>query len=374
MRFHDSLRRAARAAVPALVLACVRGGAGGAGGEASPGPVAATPQLPGFLDAGRYSYCDPSDAIAEYPRFDAVPDLVAGLYPQGGARTYPVIDAHTHLTFTADAEAALMRTAGVHASVEASLDTVSTARLRATYPPPDLVQFHLADYLRGFSEDQMPEILARFDEQRAAGAGGIKIWKTLGLEIVDATGARLHVDDPRLYPLWRKAAEVGWTVSIHVADPDSWMATDDPNGLFTKQDLVHQFIRVVEDNPHTVFVAIHLLDLTDSDAELDQLGGYLDLYPNLYADVAARSQDLALLDPAHVRAFVIAHQDKILFATDRTTQDASSYAEEFKYWETSQLSQTFRFNRSVNGIALPPDVLRKFYYENALRAFCGAFR
>lgn len=371
MRFRESLRRLARAALPAIVLAC---GRGGGGGDAGPGSTPAPSQPVGFLDAGRYSYCDPAAAIAAYPRFGAVPDLVAGLYPQGGARSYPVVDAHTHLTFPADAEADLMRKAGIHASIEASLDTVSTARLRATYPAPNLIQFHLAEYLRGFSEDKMPEILARFDEQRALGAGGIKIWKTLGLEILDASGARLHVDDPRLDPLWRKAAEARWTVSIHVADPDSWMAKDDPTGLFTKQDLIRQFIRVVERHPDTVFVAIHLLDLTDSDAELDQLGGYLDRYPNLYADVAARSQDLAYLDPAHVRAFMIAHQDKVLFATDRTTQDATSYEEEFRYWETSQLSRTFRFNRSVNGIALPREVLEKFYYRNALRAFCGELR
>jgi predicted TIM-barrel fold metal-dependent hydrolase len=331
----------------------------------APGPV---------LDAGRYSYCDPSEAIATYPRFDITPEIVTRLYPAGDARDYPVVDAHTHLTFTAEQEVELQRRAGIHASVVASLDAVSTARLRETYPAPNLIQFHLADYLHGFDEGKLPGILARFEEQRAAGAGGIKIWKTLGLENDDATGERLRIDDRRLYPIWRRAAEERWTISIHVADVASWMTGEYADSPYSKQDLVHQFIRVVEDHPTTVFVAIHLLNLIDSEAELDQLGGYLARYPNLYADVSARSQDLAYRDAQHVRRFMIAHQDKLLFATDRNTQDEAGYEEEFKYWETSQVSRTFRQNRSVRGLALPRDVLEKFYYRNALRAFCGELR
>jgi predicted TIM-barrel fold metal-dependent hydrolase len=71
---------------------------------------------------------------------------------------------------------------------------------------------------------------------------------------------------------------------------------------------------------------------------------------------------------------VIAHQDKILFASDRTTEGADSYEEEFRYWETGGTSRTFYRGSSGQGLALPPDVLEKLYYRNALRAFCGALR
>jgi predicted TIM-barrel fold metal-dependent hydrolase len=253
-------------------------------------------------------------------------------------------------------------------------DPPSTAALRATYPAPDVIQFYLGNYLKDFSEDRIPEILAKFDAHRAAGAGGVKFFKDFGLAIDDATGARLRVDDRRLYPLWRRAAELKWTVSIHVADPDSWMSSKFWDSPYTKQDLVGQLVHVVEDNPGTVFVAIHLMNLVDSEAELDQLGTYLDRYPNLYADVAARSQYLVQRDPAHVRKFMIAHQDKILFASDRTTEGLDSYLEEFRYWETGETSRTFYRASSGTGLALPSDVLEKLYYRNALRAFCGALR
>ncbi|HET8540678.1 MAG TPA: amidohydrolase family protein, partial [Anaeromyxobacter sp.] len=110
------------------------------------------------------------------------------------------------------------------------------------------------------------------------------------------------------------------------------------------------------------------------EAELDQLGAYLDRYPNLYADVAARSQDLALRDREHVRRFVIAHQDKLVYASDRTSQGVASYEEDFRYWETAGTARTFYLERSAQGLALPPHVLEKLYYKNALRAFCGALR
>jgi hypothetical protein len=121
----------------------------------------------------------------------------------------------------------------------------------------------------GLQRDRIPEILAKLDEHRAAGAGGIKFFKDFGLAIDDATGARLRVDDRRLYPLWRRAAELRWTVSIHVADPDSWMSTKFWDSPYSKQDLVAQLVRVVEESPGTVFVAIHLMNLVDGEAELD---------------------------------------------------------------------------------------------------------
>ena len=340
---------------------------------AAPAASARDPSAP-LLEGGRYSYCDPAAAIAAYPRFTATPDAVANVYPLGGARKYPVIDAHTHLTQATAAEAEIQRRAGVYAAVDASWDAGSTARIRATYPRPNVVQFNLGEYLAAFSADAVPAILAHFAEQRAAGAGGIKLFKALGLEIDDVGGVRLRIDDPRLAPIWRRAAQERWTVSIHTADPYSWLVRYYANSPYSKQDLVKQFINVVAAHPGTVFVAIHLLNLTDAEEELDQLGEFLDVYPTLSADVAARSQELVKRDQAHVRTFVIRHQDQLLFATDRVDEadPVTGYQEEFKYWESSLPARGYYQNFIQTGLGLPPDVLEKLYYKNALRAFCSA--
>jgi hypothetical protein len=332
--------------------------------------VPAPPDAP----AGIYSYCDPTAAIAAFPRFGAqVPEVVAHLYPSGGGRDYPLIDAHTHLPTSTAEEAALQGRVGLYAAVDAAWDSVSTARLRATYPAPNIIQFNLGDYLQGFDAAKLPAILAAFDGQRAAGAGGIKILKDFGLIYNDSSGKRLRIDDPRLYPIWQRAAEEKWPVSIHVADPDLWMSRYFASSPYSKQQLVQQFIRVVEDNPRTVFVAIHLLNLVDSDAELEQLGEYLERYPNLYADTAARSQYLVKLNQAHLRDFFIRHQDKLLFGTDRAQkgQGATNYEEELRYWETTGPTRTYYLGQQAHGLGLPPEVLEKFYYQNALRVFCA---
>ena len=340
-----------------------------------------------LIEGNRYSYCDPAAAIAAHPRFSAVPELVARVQGGPGGRDYPVIDVHTHLGNTRTEEAELQRAAGVYAVVDASeipsplsapdaWGPASTARRYAAYPAPSVVQFYLGEYLEGFSEEKLPEILARFDEQRAAGAGGIKLFKQFGLEINDVTGARLRVDDARLFlsgGARRRSAgrsrctspirTAGWSASTGAA-PTRSRSSSTSSSASCKRIRTRCSSRS------------HLLNLVDSEAELEQLGEYLARYPNLYADVAARSQDLALRDQRYVREFMIAHQDKLIFATDRADQlpdqALQGYEEDFKYWETSDEAQTFYRNRRVSGLALPPDVLEKFYFKNALRAFCGS--
>ncbi|MBN1209688.1 MAG: amidohydrolase family protein [Myxococcaceae bacterium] len=341
-----------------------------------PGPVGQQPpETPTEQPPARpapYAYCDASAAIAAYPRFSGqLPEVVARLHPSGG-RDYPVIDAHTHLGTSAAEEADAQRRIGLYAAVQAHWDAGSTAQQRATYKKPNIIQFNLGQYLSGLDALRLPAIQAALDGQRAAGAGGIKIFKDLGLAYNDSSGARLRVDDPRLYPLWQRAADEKWAVSIHVADPDSWMDRYYPDSPYSKQELIRQFIRVVEDNPRTVFVAIHMLNLHDSEAELDQLGEYLERYPNLYADSSARSQYLVHRDQAHVRDFMIKHQDKLLFATDRAEgKSIENYEEELRYWETTAPTRTFYLASKANGLGLPPEVLEKFYYKNALRVFCA---
>jgi hypothetical protein len=51
------------------------------------------------------------------------------------------------------------------------------------------------------------------------GAVGLKFWKDLGLEVRDASGAILRVDDERLAPIFDKARELKVPVMFHTAAP-----------------------------------------------------------------------------------------------------------------------------------------------------------
>jgi predicted TIM-barrel fold metal-dependent hydrolase len=59
----------------------------------------------------------------------------------------------------------------------------------------------------------------RFEAQVRRGAQGLKVWKILGLQVKDQHSQLVAINDPRLDPLWAKAAELGTPVTIHIADP-----------------------------------------------------------------------------------------------------------------------------------------------------------
>jgi predicted TIM-barrel fold metal-dependent hydrolase len=111
-----------------------------------------------------------------------------------------------------------------------------------------------------------------------------------------------------------------------------------------------------------------------------------DRYPNFAIDTSARLLDIALQDTQKVRQFFLDYQDRILFGTDIVTpfpmsalseekceqilsRYRSNYLDHFRYLETND---TFEIHgRIVTGIGLPPDVLEKVYYGNALRWYPG---
>src|SRR5690606_27934485 len=68
---------------------------------------------------------------------------------------------------------------------------------------------------------------AQFEEDVRNGAGGLKIFKNLGMSVRDGQGRRVPVDDPRLDPLWAKAGELGVPVLIHTGDPAAFWEPHD---------------------------------------------------------------------------------------------------------------------------------------------------
>ncbi|WP_341836738.1 amidohydrolase family protein [Chitinophaga pollutisoli] len=63
----------------------------------------------------------------------------------------------------------------------------------------------------------------RLEEAVAMGAGGVKVYKSLGLSVKDKTGRFVAVDDPRLDPIWGKCGELGIPVLMHVSDPKAFL-------------------------------------------------------------------------------------------------------------------------------------------------------
>lgn len=220
------------------------------------------------------------------------------------------------------------------------------------------------------------------------GACGLKFFKEFGLGYRNADGSLIQIDDPRWDPIWEACGSLGLSVIMHTADPAAFfLPIDEKNerweelhrhpewGFFgpqwpSKPELLAARNRVIARHPKTTFIAAHV----GNDAEdLAEVSRWLDEYPNLYVETAARIAELGR-QPYTAREFFLKHSDRILFGTDgprvrerllphwRLLETRDEY---FPYAENPFPPQGLW---NIYGLGLPDDVLRKVYFENAQRA------
>jgi len=221
----------------------------------------------------------------------------------------------------------------------------------------------------------------------AAGAQGLKVFKTLGLNYRDKNGKLIPVDDPRLDPIWDKVGELGIPVLIHSSDPVAFFEPLDntnerwdelhaqPDWHFYGKDYpkfiepIEAQLRVVARHPKTNFISAHVLSYAEN---LKYVAAALDKYPNLNVDIGERAGELGR-QPYSARDFIIKYQDRVLFGTD-IPPNRSTYEIYFRFVESRD--EYFDYGRiqgrfRIYGIYLPDDVLRKIYYQNAVRLVPG---
>lgn len=195
-----------------------------------------------------------------------------------------------------------------------------------------------------------------------------------------ADGKGIHIDDPRVKPLIEKAGELKLPISIHIAEP-YWMylPMDEKNdGLvnavnwhvdttdcYGYEKLMTTFENAVRENPKTIFIACHYLNMTH---DLPRLGALLDKYPNMYFDISARVAESAHT-PRATREFLIKYQDRVLFGTDNG-MDPEMYHTIFRVLETNDehfYMPESEYHWALSAFNLPDEVLKKIYHDNAER-------
>ena len=307
---------------------------------------------------------------------------------------FPVINAHAHFgrqEITPAAVLAIMDSSGVEIAINLDgQDSADIARYAREYGRRVITFRHLW-FPRGRVDSQFFSTLIRKTEEASrAGARGLKIWKHLGLRTLDSDGRLIRVDDPRLDPLWERAAALKLTVMLHLADPEPFFQPMDrfneryeemvvhpevhykADGLPTRSEILAQFERVVAKHPQTTFIGAHMLWSAN---DLAALGGLLDRHPNLYVETSAGLPELGRT-PSTARRFFIRYQNRILFGTDGNHRyiGTRNYAVHYRFFETEdeyfdypfvELTDAGRWK--IYGIALPDSVLRKVYRENAAR-------
>jgi len=190
-------------------------------------------------------------------------------------------------------------------------------------------------------------------------------------------GQRLHIDDPRLDPVWQKCATLHLPVNIHLADhPSCWRPlgphqerTPDFQvfNLYGKpvpsyEELLAKRGRVLARNPKTTFIFCHL---SNQGNDLAALRTDMDRYPNLYLDIAARDYELGRT-PRAAALFLARYSDRVMFGTDMGA-DAEMYRGWWRLLETADEYIRGRLWWRQYGLDLPSPLLEKLYRKNAQR-------
>lgn len=193
-------------------------------------------------------------------------------------------------------------------------------------------------------------------------------------------GTGLHIDDPAMKPLLEKCAELKMPVSIHVAEdqwmyekPDStndglmnsakWNVDQTKKGLLGHDELIKTLENAVKNNPKTTFIACHL---ANTNADMSMLGRLFDLYPNLYADIAARFAEFSPI-PRYSKAFFEKYADRLVYGTDMGPV-SDMYQTTFRILESADdhfyNHRMFSYHWPLYGLNLNDETLRKIYGEN----------
>lgn len=232
----------------------------------------------------------------------------------------------------------------------------------------------------GWSERAVKE-LERCVQVGARGVGelGDKGLGEIFSEPVPAYG--MHIDDPRLKPLFAKCGELGIPVNVHVAEPmwmyepmDStndglmnayeWRIDKSKPGLIGHAELIQTLENVVRGHPNTIFIACHL---ANCEYDLSILGNLLSKYKNLYSDFSARFAEIAPI-PRHVKAFFEKYQDRLLYGTDMGPEKGM-YETTFRILQTADehfyAIDLTGYHWPLQGLNLSEKALKKIYKTNA---------
>lgn len=326
---------------------------------------------------------------------------------------FPVIDFHTHITFTRsndptrvkfDMEAANCLAVMDRKNIRAMVNLTggygeglreAIAKLPEAHPGRFAV-FTEPAWTKA-SDPGYPKMQADLiEDAHKAGAKGIKVLKTLGLYLRERGSNQLvRIDDARFDPMWEAAGALKMPIAIHTSDPEAFFLPIDrfnerweelhahPDWSFHGKDfpgnreLQEARRNVIRRHPRTQFVCLHVADSED----LPYVSECLDSHPNMHVDIAARIGELGR-QPRMSRKFFDKYQDRILFGTDASSDPGTPqqlfgdllYEIYYRFLETED--EYFDYAPApvppqgrwrIYGVGLPETVLRKVYAGNAAR-------
>lgn len=264
---------------------------------------------------------------------------------------------------------------------------------------PETVSFAVTFNLNGWDEPEWSDRALQIIKDRI-GQGGIavKVWKNIGMGFRDRNGQLIMIDDPKFDPVFKYLAENKIPVYGHLGEPKNcWlpiekMTSKSDRNYFAAHPQYHMYLhpefpsyddqiaarnRMLDKNPGLTFIGCHLASLEWS---VDELGAFLDRYPNASVDMAERMVHFfyqTISDREKVRNFFIKYQDRLLYGTDLSEGDQSdaeelkrrvhaTYLFDWSYFTTDDLLTNVQLlDGQFQGLKLPKAVVDKIYSGNA---------
>ena len=308
---------------------------------------------------------------------------------------FPAIDYHGHpqgLLGSAEGVANLVSWLdSLNVRMMVAADNMSGDRLKnamavinASPKAKDRVRVLAGIDFRNVGPGWAEKAVAQLEADVAAGAVGVgEIGKGFGLSTKKADGSRLKLDDPDLDPIWDACARLKLPVFIHTADPQEFFEPIDysnerwlelslfpdrryPADRFPRfEEVMAERDNLFRKHPKTTFIAAHMGWHANN---LGRLAKMMDEMPNVYTEVGAVLYDIGR-QPRGAHDFFVKYQDRVLFGKDSFQPEEYPY-----YWRVFETRDDyFDYYRGYHafwklyGIDLPDSVLKKVYYQNALR-------
>ena len=245
--------------------------------------------------------------------------------------------------------------------------------------------------------------IEQIEDGFAKGAVGVKVWKDIGMVLRDQDSSFVMIDDPRFEPIFEYIESRKKTLVAHIGEPrNCWlpleeMTVNNDRKYFAENPQYHSYLhpeiphywkhieardRVLEKYPNMRLVGCHLGSL---EFDVDELAKRFDKYPNFAVDMAARVCHLQVQDREKVRKFCITYQDRLLYGTDLQVGPSSvgaklvedlermeaTYNRDYRYFATDEEMEVPEVSGKFRGLALPADVLKKIFHDNAVKWFPG---